>query len=157
MRKRFRFSLERLLGLRRLEERMRRFEFATAQVLLFQAEEARRRAEAEHADMQEELGRLRRTSPLPLRDCLQAEACLDRQARLVAQRAREVEARRTDAERAKQEYLTSSTRRKAVEKVREKRKAMHEKEMASAEHKLYDEIASARAYARPGEAQQEDA
>ena len=157
MSRRFRFSLERLLGLRRIEERLRKLEFASAQALLLQAEEARRRAEGEHAEMEEDLGRLRNASPLPLRDCLQAEACLDGQKHRIAQRTADVEVRRREAERAKGEFLAASTRRRALEKVRENRKAEHEKAMASAERKIFDEIASGRALARAAEAEQEDA
>lgn len=151
MRKRFRFSLERVLGLRRLEEKMRRAELATAQGLLREAEESKALSQRSFAECQDALASLRRLSPIPVADCLQTEALMEDLLRTIARKEKNIALRRADMERARESYLAASTRRKAIEKLRETRLTAHRKENSKSEAQRFDALATERAFRRETE------
>lgn len=148
MRKRFKFSLERILAIRRLEERMRRNLFLQAQTAFFAAEESKRNAERDLAGAQEVLAQVRRRSPLPVSECLQVDGVIEDVKKTILRRAKTVETRRNEMEKLRQEYLASSTRRKALEKLRATRLEKHRRELKAAENKMYDAIAVERNFAQ---------
>lgn len=146
MRKRFRFSLERLLGLRRLEERLRKADLAVAQGLLHDAESSKLKSELSFAECQEALAAMRRREAIPVADCLQAEALAEDILRTIARKQRTIVLRRSEVEKAREAYLAASTRRKALDKLRETRLSAHRKENQKEEAKRFDALASERAH-----------
>lgn len=146
MRKRFRFSLERILGLRRLEERMRRSEFASAQALLVDAERSRDRSQNDFGSFQQALAALRQRPEIPVAECLQMEAMMEDLLRTIARKQRVIQGRRAEVQRAREAYLAASTRRKALAKLRETRLADHRKENQKREAQRFDGLASERAF-----------
>lgn len=146
MRKRFRFSLERVLGLRRLEERLRKADLAIAQGLLYEAEESKRKSQRAVAECQEALGAMRRLPSIPIADCLQTEALMNDLTLAIGRKERIILVRATEVERAREIYMAASTRRKAIEKLRETRLTAHRKENQKSESARFDALASERAF-----------
>ncbi len=145
MAKRFRFPLERVLSVRRMEERLQKLAFAQSQMRLLEAENAKALCERQHASACTDLASLRKRSPLPLLECLQTESFLDDLKGSISRRIKDIETRRVEMEKARQEFLVASTRRKAIEKIRAIRKEAHLKDWRTQEAKRFDEIASIRA------------
>ncbi|MGC8863687.1 MAG: flagellar export protein FliJ [Armatimonadota bacterium] len=147
--RKFTFSLEPVLNYRRIKE-----ELLLAELAVLQAELQRQNAELSRLVAQRESGRTELAAKLSLADGDGIRAAyayfLDRSREVLAQQAvvqRAIEA----VEEKTRQVLAASTDRKALERLRDRKKSEYLRQVSLEEQKLLDEIASTRHARRSAE------
>ncbi|MDR1898629.1 MAG: flagellar export protein FliJ [Treponema sp.] len=144
--KRFRFSLEKVLELRKYRERETKLELGRA-VGGLQAVEGRIRENA--ADRREAAAS--RFSSGGAMEMIHHENYIRRLDQQREALLRDAAAAELAVEEKREQYLAASRDRKVVDKLREKREAEHRKERAAEERAELDDIAGGRPLYDPGE------
>jgi flagellar protein FliJ len=135
----FRFRLERIRALRERSEDIAKQAFAGAMIEHLRYEEelraaAERVARAKAAQLDAATGNTTST------DLLAHQAYLERSERAHASSRHQVDRHEVEVERRRQELISAARAHKALERLKEHRRAIHEKELARAEGRVLDEI-----------------
>ncbi len=146
--KKFCFSMERLLRIRRLEENLEKADFVRSQIHLFEAEEAKKQSVLSKNQCLEHLAFLRQQNPLPVYECLQSEASTEDFTKTIRHQEKTIARREIQVEAAKQKFLAASTRRKTMERFKEIQFLKYRKEISKQEAKFFDEISAQRDHRR---------